>query len=422
MKVLKKVALCYIMLVFVFFVSIFLVHLIPKSWMQQNVISSMHTIQKEGLYINLLNFKLFQLDNFTDAIMHDIAISADHNSPLRASMGNFYYRSDNFLDIAKDTEKVANGNIEGLKKVSYSRYWQGYLVVLKPLLTIFNYSQIRIIYYLLFTFLIGRIIFVTFKQNRNKLYLYSLLSVLVLFNVFIIPLSLQFSSVFIIALVAINILLTKLDKYSKEVHYLPLFFMIGGCTSFFDFLTAPLVTLGLPLVYLMESSQQKWKEKLITVFKIGVVWALGYGLIWASKWLLAGTLTDLDILNDVLASSVKRTSNNYKGMEMTIPNIISFIWQQIVNKGVEIFVYVAVLLFILLLFLYTKLIQSKKIFLDNLYLLLLVFIVPLWYLVLRNHSIQHGWFTWRASIVSVFALLIFILNTTKLTLNKKQNG
>ena len=95
---------------------------------------------------------------------------------------------------------------------------------------------------------------------------------------------------------------------------------------------------------------------------------------------------------------------------------------QLENKGVEIFVYVAVLLFILLLFLYTKLIQSKKVFLDNLYLLLLVFIVPLWYLVLRNHSIQHGWFTWRASIVSVFALLIFILNTTKLTLNKKQNG
>ncbi|MCM0267086.1 hypothetical protein, partial [Bacteroides fragilis] len=31
--------------------------------------------------------------------------------------------------------------------------------------------------------------------------------------------------------------------------------------------------------------------------------------------------------------------------------------------------------------------------------------------VLRNHSIQHGWFTWRAGLLTIFSLLLFVYYT-----------
>ena len=33
---------------------------------------------------------------------------------------------------------------------------------------------------------------------------------------------------------------------------------------------------------------------------------------------------------------------------------------------------------------------------------------PAWFIVLRTHSIQHGWFTWRALGLTVFAGLAFL--------------
>lgn len=419
MKIIKKIFIVYLLLLSFCFVSVLLVHLIPQSWIKSNVISSLQTIQNEGLYPNLLNFKLFQLDNFTDAIMCDIAISGEHKTPVVSSMGNFYYRSENFFDIATDAEKAANGQMDGLSKVSYGRYWQGYLVFLRPLLIVFDYSQIRILYYFIFALLIGVISYLSFK--KNKIVFFSFLSTLVIFNVFIIPLSLQFSTVFIIAFVAIIVILLNPDKYSKEISYLPLFFIIGGCTSFFDFLTAPLITLGLPLLFLVESDKKQWKEKILMVVKISIVWGIGYGLIWASKWLLGSIFTDVNILNDAMNSSAKRTSNDYRGMEMTISNILKFIWQNIVLRGLQVYIYILAIVGVALIFVYTRLVKSKEVLLNNVYLLLIALMVPLWFLVLRNHSIQHGWFTWRAASISVFALILFIINTISLTQNNRNN-
>ena len=33
---------------------------------------------------------------------------------------------------------------------------------------------------------------------------------------------------------------------------------------------------------------------------------------------------------------------------------------------------------------------------------------PVWLALLRTHSIQHGWFTWRSLTVSIFAGLAFL--------------
>ena len=158
MNLLKKIIISYFILLILFTGLIIGVHTIPQSAIKENVVTSTHTLQEEGLYKKFLNFKLFQMDNFTDSYMLNLAISADSKHPIEAGMMNYDYKSKNFMDLAYDTEKVALGKMENLDKSSYGRYWQGYQVTLRPLLTIFTYPQIRILNYIIFTVLIISII------------------------------------------------------------------------------------------------------------------------------------------------------------------------------------------------------------------------------------------------------------------------
>ena len=41
-------------------------------------------------------------------------------------------------------------------------------------------------------------------------------------------------------------------------------------------------------------------------------------------------------------------------------------------------------------------------------LLLCTLMTPAWFIVLRTHSIQHGWFTWRALGLTIFAGAAFL--------------
>ena len=45
---------------------------------------------------------------------------------------------------------------------------------------------------------------------------------------------------------------------------------------------------------------------------------------------------------------------------------------------------------------------------------------PAWFIVLRTHSIQHGWFTWRALGLTVFAGLAFLYAQTRCGRGKSQ--
>lgn len=405
MNLLKKIIISYSTLLILFTGLIIGVHTIPQSSIKENVIISTHTLQKEGLYKKFFNFKLFQMDNFTDTYMLNLAISADSKHPIEAGMMNYDYKSKNFMDLAYDTEKVAQGETEDLEKSSYGRYWQGYQVTLRPLLTILTYPQIRILNYIIFTMLIISIIWLLAHEiSTGTACLFGLS--LLLINFPIVPYSMQFSTCFYIAFISM-ILLMKIPMLTKsDANILGTFFIIGGITSYLDFLTTPQLTLGLPLIVYMLTKHPKDTWKI--VIAISIAWALGYGLLWASKWMIGYLLTGNNILADAMQSAELRTSNQYKGMEMTIPNILNFIWINIKAKGLLPLLYAGIIGILLCLGIYLKILKSKQTFKEYSWLLLIALIVPIWFLVLRNHSIQHGWFTWRAGLLSLFSLLLFI--------------
>ena len=158
MKMIKQTfARCVVALlimVALFTLSIIAVHCIPKSVVAENLYSSTKVIEQEGLYREFFHFKLFQMDNFTDCYMFNLMASADADEPVRSAMLNDDYKSNDYMSLAYDTENVIKGDFKGLSKESYGRYWHGYQVTLKPLMTIMDYSAIRILNYILFSLLI----------------------------------------------------------------------------------------------------------------------------------------------------------------------------------------------------------------------------------------------------------------------------
>ena len=130
---------------------------LPGEPVRDHVYDSAVKIAGEGLYPEYLNFKLFQMDNYTDTIMLTEAASADEAPPLTAMMTNTAYNVDNFETLADDLQWYierdwATGaqrtDAPALVPFSYARYWHGYLIWLRPLLLVTDITGVRVVQYL----------------------------------------------------------------------------------------------------------------------------------------------------------------------------------------------------------------------------------------------------------------------------------
>ena len=120
------------------------VYCLPIDSIECHVRSSAVTISEEGAYPRLYSWCHSQLDNWTDSIMLLEAADATEASALDKAM--LAYRGS--IEDKNPAETLVAHyvqDVEFTRTSDYARYWHGYLVVLKPLLSFFNYGTIRII-------------------------------------------------------------------------------------------------------------------------------------------------------------------------------------------------------------------------------------------------------------------------------------
>lgn len=410
MKSTLKLVGIYLLWLIAFCGIIIGVHAIPKQWIEWNIVSSAELLEQEGAYKKICNFKLFQLDNFTDACMLNMALAADSDHPVMAAMRNEIVSDGNCMNMAKNTIMLAKADTASLERRVYGRYWQGHQVFIRPLLTVTDYSGIRVIN---FTFLFGLFIWCTYLLMKKVGLVEAALFALsmVAFNFFIVPLSMQFSTCFYIALSSMLIVLKWPYLVEKTENAAMLFFSIGAVCVFFDFLTTPQLTLGLPLIVMYLTRRPKNGVAILAVCCIA--WGLGYSSMWASKWLIGYLLTDYNLLADAVNMMGVRTGGLYKGMELTFVNMFNFVWANITVRGLRWVVYVLLVLIVCLAGIYShyqKGIERQK---EYFWLVLVMMIVPVWYVILREHSVQHGWFTWRAMLLSLYAFVLWLYYTLR---------
>ena len=310
----KKVVCTYIALVVIFTSLIVAVFAIPNSAVRNNVIVSADQIDTEGIFFRVAGCPLWQIDNMTDCMMLNMNVDAETASPLHAAMVNEYGKNFSgnrgYFDMAKDTRLLAEkGRGAVAEQFCYARYWHGYQVLLRPLLTVFTYYQIRIINYILLfslAFVVLFLLWVRYSPQTSILFGIALL----LFGFPVVPLAIQFSTCFYIAFVAM-IYVVKRRPTDKE---LPIFFfVVGAVTSYADFLTTPQITLGLPMVVLIREFKEfrefrEFKEfkEFRKVILLMMFWFAGYSLLWATKWVLADIFTDADIWSSVAGNIALR--------------------------------------------------------------------------------------------------------------------
>ena len=379
--------MAYGLLIALFFSLSTLSNTIPQSSIYDNAKESKEYFSQHDTYPEVLNVSYFTLDYFTDALMINIASSGDDEHILDTTLLNPYHSQSKGISEGLNTQN--SSDIE-----HYSRYWHGYLLVLKPLLIFYSYNQIRIInaiFLLLVTCYCFYLIYIKVGKRIAVSFIISLL--LIAFP--IVPLTFQFSTCFYIAFIATIILLKFPQLTNTRDGSIIFFFIVGGATSYFDFLTTPQITLGFPLVaYLIKENRfNKVKELLV----LGCIWALGYASIWVSKWLIAYILTGENVIMAAVEQAEYRTAGEYN--------------TQCLNTPIKILSYIIPFITLFLLCIYKKYTIGKKAVKDNLYLLLLALFVPAWYLLLRNHSVVHYWFTWRAIVLTIFCILCFMSKT-----------
>jgi hypothetical protein len=395
----------YIILLVIFVVLMICTYLIPKNAIRDNVIDSALIIQKEGQYPMFHNLRLTKLDNYTDATMLNIAISTDEEHLLTSAMADYYYYDTiNRPEKAYIVERVAKDDTYGMKRLNYGRYWQGYQVTLRPALCIFGIRGIRILNYILLTFLTVVCIWLLWNLVGRVEALMLLISLLVVFFP-VVPYSMQYSTCFYLMFLAMIALIAFPKLTADNRNVMVTFFCIGAITVFMDFLTTPQLTIGMPLIAAILV--RKPKNAMQWVILAAIAWGMGYALLWASKWLLGYLLTDFDLLADAMEQVEYRTSHEYNQTDLTIPTVFNYVlFDNSIHSG---WIILAVAVVAILVYLWLQ--KGWNVQKSYAWLLLIALIVPVWYIIMRQHSVMHRWFTVRAFLVTIYSILLWVYYT-----------
>ena len=207
-------------------------------------------------------------------------------------------------------------------------------------------------------------------------------------------------------------------KYKKNNMIPILFFIIGAVTTYFDLLTYPLISLGFPVtiaVIIENRKGTKLLNQILFIIKLGILWAIGYSLLFFTKWVIASIILHKDVITLALNQILFRVNGNetYKVDRITVlKENFSFFFIPVARFILKI----VVILWIIMFVLNKNKFKESKVAIP----LLCIAIVPyMWYIIFAGHSSIHSWFTNKIQAITVFAVLCAMSESIKMTDLKK---
>lgn len=401
-----KVVLILLAGILLGFGALCLVHLLPVDRMKEHVLEGRDAINAHAQTVP--GYISTSIDNFTDTIMLSEAICPVEAPLIEKVIFNYQVNYWRGYDQQENLIRYLNGE-DGYRYQGYTHYWGGWQVVLKPLLLLFDYADILVINSILQTLL--TILIVTGLCRQNKQYVvFPFLAVLLSIMPMTIAVCLQFCDVYYITLIGTALIVWQFERIRKERMYL-LFLVLGMCTSYFDFLTYPLVSLGIPLVMFITCiGAEKLMKQIFYVLQCSALWCVGYVGMWSGKWMLGSILMpEAGSLSVAISSIAYRGSNKATDMEvLTIFDVL------FANLYVYLKWPIMALLGVSALYLLYK--AVKKDFLTNIrgglfscipYLLICTYPIG-WYMLASNHSYEHKFMAYRELAIASFAGLCML--------------
>ena len=378
-------------------------YFIPPDWMRENVWKSSIALYREGLGAYLWqDVGETQLDIYTDGLMINVSYTVTKDG-IRDILLGTHVEVDGRNPVDSLYEVVALANDNYIVK-NYGRYWHGYQILLQPLLCFFAYPDIRQINMILqFSLVFGFVCLLV--RKKEGAFVIPFLGVYLFLSPISLCSSLQYSPCFYIMMLALYALLIGREKLTDtKRNYL--FLLTGVMTAYFDFLTYPLITLGVPLIFylvldgncLPEKQRSSWKN----LFLHTLSWGIGYVGMWSSKWVIASVLTGENIIYDAFSQIAYRSGyftekhSYYDTLKLNLG---------VCNTKVILPALICVAACIVIYKKKKRIVADRKRF-PIVGAILFVSLYPfLWYLFTKDHSCCHSYFTWRELGISVFGIL-----------------
>ena len=389
--------------------------MIPRSALKANMIESAEYLCEGELFGTLAeNVEGSRIDRYADSILLAIAYQYSEEHPLTSVMWSAYYytgyqnENENLLDaVTQDYEP----------NQQYLRYWHGSNAIVRPLLTALSLREIYVLNGVLLILLTILLLFLLLK-NRAFVPAIGVTAGLILTAVWYVPLSLEYTWTYLLMLL-MSIVGVKLALKGKQSR-LGFLFLVGGMvTNYLDFLTTETLTLLVPLLLILwVDRQRKAAQTFPTLLKRAgkpvLAWGCGYVGMWVMKWVTASVVLGENVLPYVSGHIEERLGGDigiglWRYITGAVIGNISCLFP--LEYGVAGKIAGAALLLVVA---YTGYVYHKKqICREQILLYALVGLVPyVRYMVLHNHSYLHFFFTYRAQLATVLAVVLILEELT----------
>jgi len=401
-----KYIIVFVSLIVVFFAFSVVACMLPNYRIKKNIEKSLPSLLEQGNYPTVvINTPGYRLDNFTDALFLSQNYKIDRNKPVNSAM--LCSIASWSANRAETLEAQIDNKVT--QYMDYPRYWHGNTFFLRLLLVFLNYNDIRLLLYLISNILLI-VLCVKLFQNVGMIKMLAFASGLFFVNIFITHFSMQLFTAVNLAIIASILICSFYKKKKKNIPVV--FFVIACLTSYFDLLTTPLLTLGLPLiVFFMIDDENSVKEIFKKLISYSGLWLLGFACCWASKWVISTLLTDINVFYEAYRNIVHRAGSG----EFSRFSAITRNFDLLPLKYIK-YVFFSLLIFAACFF-------DKKGLKKAIPFFLIAILPYVWLFVLANHSYAHFWFTYRIqaiSIISVFMVLINLISWDKINIVLKK--
>lgn len=394
MRNIAKFSGIFLLLIAAYFVFGVLSSWLPDKRIKEHIAASAPEIAAEGLYPRLFNnMEQYRMDNFTDALMMNQIYNIDRKHPVRSAM-RMIRSSEEGGDWDQPGLLVRRVNGESLEEQHYSRYWHGGSFLYRPFFMLMDWTTLRYVLFIISSILLLFLV-CAYYQKAGLVKTLALTAGFLLTYGTVTQFSMQFFPV--LALTVIGSLLVIKGDVTKSFGLL--FFIIGSLTCYFDLLTTPLLTLGIPLVVMLSLQPAEGfslKKSLIGIVKLTLLWGLGFALTFVTKWALATLILGQNIFADAYNVGLYRMeADEFTRWDAVVKNVEMLNWWM-----------VSVVVLVLLIF---SLIKTRRFNYKKSILFLIISLMPyVWYFILSNHSYLHWWFTFRLQAVTVACLMLMV--------------
>lgn len=397
MRNITKYSIVFLSLIAAYFVFGVLSSWLPDKAIKRHIADSAPVIVAEGLYPRLLNnMEQYRLDNFTDALMMNQIYNIDRKHPVKAAM-KMIRSSEQGRDWDQPGLLVRRVNGETLEEQHYSRYWHGGSFLYRVLFLLMDYATLRFVLFLASSVLL-LLLACVYYQKAGWLKTLALSMGFLMTYGFITQFSMQFFPV--LALTVIGSLLVI--KHDTAKGFGLIFFIIGSLTCYFDLLTTPLLTLGIPLSVMLSLKPNEGfllKKGFVECVQLILLWGLGFALTFVTKWALASLILGQNIFADAYEVSLYRMeADEFTRWDAITMNL------EMLNWWIVGIVAVGILVF--------NLVKYRSFNYKKALLFLILGLMPyVWYFILSNHSYVHWWFTFRLQAVTIACLMLQMVDS-----------